>query len=57
MLRIQLQNIQEGLFPGIQGLTGQTVHQIHGNILKTEPPQPLDGIHRLGIVVGTADLL
>ena len=52
MLRLQLDHILQGLSPGKQGLPGQTVHQIHGKILKACPADLLHRVHGIGKAVG-----
>ena len=44
----------QGLLPACQSLTGQTVHQIQGQVPEARLADPLDGGDHLGVIVGTA---
>ena len=56
VLRVDGQNVLQGLFPVRQGLTRQAVHQVQRQILEARLPDALDGRQNLGIIMGTAQL-
>ena len=57
MLGVEPEHVLQGVFPVLQGLAGQAVHQIQGDVPEARLADALHGGDGLGIVVGAAQLL
>ena len=56
MLRFQLQHMVKGRLPLLEGLTGQTVDEVQGDVVEARLAGVFHALHGLLIVVGTAEL-